>query len=147
METVDPQGKKIQLRNWSLADSDELSHWLHPGHRWQELDAPYYKSTTAEDIPGIIARIRARIETGNVSVPRQNLVIAEAAHNRMIGKSRATGSARRRTGSPLASSFMTLRCGGGATVWKHLDYGQAISLTLFQRLCVLTYKHGQAIPA
>lgn len=79
-------GKRIQLRDWTLNDLDEFAHWLQPGHRWQELDAPYYKKSQAEDIPEIIARIKTRIESGNFSVPRQNFVIAHPDHNRLIGQ-------------------------------------------------------------
>ena len=79
-------GKRIRLRDWVLADLDEFAYWLQPGHRWQELDAPYYKSTPANDIPGTIARIRTRIETGNLAVPRQNLIIAHAENDRLIGQ-------------------------------------------------------------
>jgi putative hydrolase of HD superfamily len=74
------------LRDWRLDDLEAFAHWLQPGHRWQELDAPYYRSTAAEDIPAVIARIRARIESGNFSTPRQNLVITQPEHNRLIGQ-------------------------------------------------------------
>lgn len=86
VEKIALLGKRLQLRDWTLDDLDEFAYWLQPGHRWQELDGPYYKGATAEEIPAIIARIRARIETGNFSVPRQNLIIAHAEHNRLIGQ-------------------------------------------------------------
>src|SRR5262249_39788910 len=35
-------GRKIVLRDWQLADLDSYAGWIAPGHRWQELDAPYY---------------------------------------------------------------------------------------------------------
>jgi RimJ/RimL family protein N-acetyltransferase len=79
-------GKRIHLRDWTLDDLETFAYWLQPGHRWQELDAPYYKSAAAESIPSFVERIRTRIETGNISTPRQNLIIAEPVHNRLIGQ-------------------------------------------------------------
>lgn len=80
------EGKRVRLRDWTLADVEAYAYWLQPGHRWQELDGPYYKGTLAEDIPGMVERIRARIETGNFSTPRQNLIIAEAEKDKLIGQ-------------------------------------------------------------
>lgn len=78
--------KRIQLRDWTLDDLPEYAHWLQPGQQWQTLDGPYYQNATADDIPGIIARIRTRIETGNFAAPRQNLIIARTADSRLIGQ-------------------------------------------------------------
>jgi putative hydrolase of HD superfamily len=86
MERIRLAGSKIHLRDWMLDDLDEFAGWLQPGHRWQELDAPYFKSTPPNDIPALIARIKTRIETGNLSTPRQNLVIADREQNRFIGQ-------------------------------------------------------------
>jgi RimJ/RimL family protein N-acetyltransferase len=85
MEPLSLTGKKIHLRDWLLADLDDYPYWLQPGHRWQELDGPYYAKTAPEDIPGVVERIRTRIESGTISTPRQNLIIAEREHNRLIG--------------------------------------------------------------
>jgi putative hydrolase of HD superfamily len=86
VEKIELHGSQVNLRDWQLTDLKTLAHWLQPGHRWQELDAPYYKSATSNGITDYIARIRARIETGNLSTPRQNLLIAERTHDRMIGQ-------------------------------------------------------------
>jgi putative hydrolase of HD superfamily len=86
VEQIILSGKQILLRDWLLADLDQFAYWLQPGHHWKEFDAPYYKVTTADDIPALIDRIRTRIETGNISIPRQNLIIAEQQQNRLIGQ-------------------------------------------------------------
>jgi RimJ/RimL family protein N-acetyltransferase len=86
VENMVLSGKRVRLRDWMLSDLEEFSYWLQPGHRWQELDAPYYKKTTSEAVIDTITRIRARIETGNVSTPRQNLIIAEPNYNGLIGQ-------------------------------------------------------------
>lgn len=77
------QGKKITLRDWTLADLDPYAHWLAPGHHWQRLDGPYYPGPTPDEIPSLIEKTRARINAGNWSTPRTRLVIARA--DRLIG--------------------------------------------------------------
>lgn len=87
MEKIELTGKQVHLRDWLLTDLEAYSHWLQPGHRWQELDGPYYKTdTTPESIRSLIERIRTRIENGNLSTPRQNLIIADPIHNDLIGQ-------------------------------------------------------------
>jgi putative hydrolase of HD superfamily len=86
MEKVFLSGKKVHLRDWIVADLDAYAYWLQPGHRWQELDGPYYAKTDLGEIPNVMARIRARIEADNFAVPRQNLIIAEPDSNRLIGQ-------------------------------------------------------------
>ncbi len=86
METLQLEGQRVRLRDWTVADLDAYGHWLQPGHRWQELDGPYYKNPGADEIPDILERLRTRITTGNIAVPRQNLVIAEAQQNTLIGR-------------------------------------------------------------
>lgn len=86
MELIELQGKRVRLRDWTLDDLEPYAHWLQPGHRWQELDGPYYAKTTAEEIPSIVERIRGRIESGKLASPRLNLIIAEPKQNRLIGQ-------------------------------------------------------------
>jgi putative hydrolase of HD superfamily len=86
MTPVKIEANSIILRDWALADLESYAHWLQPGHRWQALDGPYYKRPDVSEIPELIARIQARIETGNFAQPRQNLVIAETEHSRLIGQ-------------------------------------------------------------
>lgn len=77
------EGKQIVLRDWMLDDLDAYAHWLAPGHEWQRLDAPYYQSTSADEIPQIIENSRARIAAAEWQTPRARLVIAQA--DRLIG--------------------------------------------------------------
>ncbi len=76
---------KIVLRDWMFDDLEVYAYWLQPQHNWQQLDGPYFKKTSVDEIPELIVRVRARIETANFANPRHNLVIADAQHNRMIG--------------------------------------------------------------
>ena len=80
------QGKHVHLRDWLIDDLDDYARWLAPGNRWQALDAPYYRHTTADEIPDLIAKTRTRISDGNFPDPRMRLIIAEPHSNRMIGQ-------------------------------------------------------------
>ncbi len=84
MESI--QGKRVRLRDWALDDLDSFAEWLQPGQRWQELDGPYFGHSTAEEIPGVVARVRARILEAAFPNPRERMIIAEREHNRMIGQ-------------------------------------------------------------
>lgn len=86
MERIVLEGKRVRLRDWTLEDLDEFAFWLQPGQHWQTLDGPYYKRTSADEIPALIERIRTRISEGKISHPRQSLIIAELQHNRLIGQ-------------------------------------------------------------
>lgn len=86
VSSVRVEANGIALRDWIADDLESYAHWLQPGHRWQALDGPYYKRPAVSEIPDLIARIQARIETSNFAQPRQNLVIADKQHNRMIGQ-------------------------------------------------------------
>jgi hypothetical protein len=41
-ETIRIEGARIVLRDATWDDLGPLAHWLQPGHRWHELDGPYY---------------------------------------------------------------------------------------------------------
>lgn len=87
MDKIVLSGKQVHLRDWILTDLEVFSYWLQPGHRWQELDGPYYKTDhTPESILNLVERIKTRIETNNLSTPRQNLIIADPLDNRLIGQ-------------------------------------------------------------
>ncbi|MBL8164144.1 MAG: GNAT family N-acetyltransferase [Anaerolineae bacterium] len=86
MTQIKIDGAGITVRDWILDDLEVYRRWLQPGQRWQELDGPYFKKPTPDEIPPIIERIRSRIEAGSFSDPRHNLIIAEAHHNRLIGQ-------------------------------------------------------------
>jgi putative hydrolase of HD superfamily len=86
MEHIQLEANGVRLRDWSIADLEPYEHWLQPGHRWQELDGPYYKKVTTEEIPGILERVRTRLETRSLADPRNNFIIAESRYNSMIGQ-------------------------------------------------------------
>lgn len=86
MESIILSGERVHLRDWILTDLEAFAHWQQPGHPWQELDGPYYPGPKADDISGIVERIKTRIESGNFSTPRQNLIIALRESNQLIGQ-------------------------------------------------------------
>lgn len=78
-------GLQIILRDWRVDDLETHAYWLMPGHRWQELDAPYFPGPTEDEIPDIIARHRMHIEEKHVSNPRASLAIAHAETDALLG--------------------------------------------------------------
>jgi len=46
MQRVVIDGERVRLRDWALHDLEAFAHWLHPGHRWRDLDGPYYAKPT-----------------------------------------------------------------------------------------------------
>lgn len=75
---------KVRLREWKLEDVEATRHWEKPGHRWQELDGPYYHG--AEDTSEAEAdRIAARVLAADEPDPRMNLVIADPGTDRLLG--------------------------------------------------------------
>ncbi|MFN8528655.1 MAG: GNAT family protein [Anaerolineae bacterium] len=86
MNTILLEGRRVNLRDWQLDDLDSYAHWLQPGHRWQELDGPYYGHPSAEEIPGILDNIRTRILDGHFTDPRARCIVADAADNHLIGQ-------------------------------------------------------------
>jgi RimJ/RimL family protein N-acetyltransferase len=83
MAAIHIPGKRVALRDWRDDDLPALAEWLRPGHRWQELDGPYYPKPTEDEIPAIIARYRERIATP--PDPRTTLAIADAATDALVG--------------------------------------------------------------
>lgn len=90
-------GKKVVLRDWQLADLDSYAFWQLPGHRWQELDGPYFEQPTPDESKATLGRLRNRIEMNEWDEPRPALVIARRQYDRLLGRvswywqSRATG--------------------------------------------------------
>ena len=75
----------IVLRDWQLDDIDRWRHWMQPGHRWKELDGPYYPGLTSEEIAQRAITLRAAIAAQSWTEPRQRLIIAETATNHLLG--------------------------------------------------------------
>lgn len=85
MIPISLHGTTILLRDWRVADLDAHAHWLQPGHRWKDLDAPYYPGPALGEIPAIIARQRINIEQGDLPRPRTSLVIADRQTHALLG--------------------------------------------------------------
>jgi RimJ/RimL family protein N-acetyltransferase len=85
MTPVFIEGNRANLRDWSLDDLDAYADWMRPGHRWQELDGPYYKHKTEAEIPGHVDTVRERIIAGDIPEIRTHLIIAEPGSNRLLG--------------------------------------------------------------
>jgi RimJ/RimL family protein N-acetyltransferase len=79
------KGATISLRDWRVSDLERQAYWMRPEHAWQELDGPYYPGPTLDEIPEITARMRAKLEAGDLPTPRTSLAIAKAAHDTLIG--------------------------------------------------------------
>ncbi len=80
------RSKRVLLRDWQLDDLPVLDQWLQPGHRWQELDGPYYPLLTPEQIPAHLAKTRQQIETDGWPTPRQRLVICDPETEQLRGQ-------------------------------------------------------------
>lgn len=86
MTPISLDGQRVRVRDWLLEDLESFAHWMRPGQRWQELDGPYYPHAKEDEIPGIVGRITTRVVQGDFPDPRQNLIIASASDNRLIGQ-------------------------------------------------------------
>ena len=78
-------GRQITLRDWQTDDLDRFTFWQRPGHRWQELDGPYYPRATVEEVATNAERLRASIATASWPVPRTRLVIADRLTDELRG--------------------------------------------------------------
>lgn len=78
------EGSKVRLRDWRLEDADATRFWERPGHRWQELDGPYYRGGQ-DDSEAEAGRVVARVLAANEPDPRMNLVIADPATDELRG--------------------------------------------------------------
>ena len=85
-EAVRLVGNKIVLRDWHLVDLRHYAHWLEPGHRWKELDGPYYPLPDALKRAERIEEKRELLRTGDWPEPRRELVIAAAGSDEFLGR-------------------------------------------------------------
>lgn len=87
MRTVPPIGDGlVTLRDWRADDVDQLEQWLRPGHRWQDLDAPYFPQPTDGDRSVLVEQMRERARQVDLPTPRRGLVVASAADQRFLGE-------------------------------------------------------------
>lgn len=75
-------GRSVVLRDWEIADLDQLRHWLQPWHAWHRLDGPYY---APPDPDAVVERLRTKIEGAALPFPREGLAIAAGATDSLLG--------------------------------------------------------------
>ncbi len=79
------RGQQVVLRAWQHQDLEPWSSWLEPGHRWKELDGPYYPLPSAAERATMIDQKRAEIEGGSSIFPPRGLVIADHHTDALLG--------------------------------------------------------------
>lgn len=84
-EVIELPGRTLVLRDWQPDDLDRFTFWQQPGHRWQELDGPYYPHATSAEVAINVERLRASIATTSWPVPRTRLVIADRRTGELRG--------------------------------------------------------------
>ena len=85
-QTIALKGRKIVLRDWLEEDLSPYEYWLQPGHRWHDLDGPYYPLPDAEQRAKRVDEKRAGIRSGQWPWPRTELVIADGRSNVFLGR-------------------------------------------------------------
>lgn len=108
------EGKKIRLRDWRLEDVETYKAWQRPGHQWQMLDGPYYRSDRDQSEEAAL-ELKNWIEKAEFPNPRSRLVIADLETNKLIG-----------TVSSYWESKETLWLCAGLTVYDPSHWGKGI---------------------
>ncbi len=84
---VPPFGdEQVTLRDWRDEDVGNLAMWLRPGHRWQDLDAPYFPQPSDAERDAVIDKMRERVHQVELPTPRRGLVVAATADQRFLGE-------------------------------------------------------------
>lgn len=80
-------GQQIALRDFLLKDVDAFIAWQQPGHRWQYLDAPYYKSDD-RDLDAFKGKLTKRFSAPDYVPPnpRERVTIADKDTDALIGQ-------------------------------------------------------------
>jgi len=78
-------GQKITLRSWEPRDVDAWASWMEPGHRWKELDAPYFPLPSQDERAAMLEQKRRQVENGPSLCPPNSLVIADGHTNAFLG--------------------------------------------------------------
>ena len=79
-------GRRTRLRDMTLEDLPRWEHWMMPGHRWHELDGPYYPKPSIDDVVNMVASAREKIEAADWPEPRRRLIVADAESDRLGGQ-------------------------------------------------------------
>ena len=107
-------GQKIKLRGWHLEDLEVFKHWQKPGHQWQELDGPYYRSDKDQS-EELTEALRHKIVQNDFASPPMRLVIADISNNQLIG-----------TVSSYWESVETYWLCIGITIFEPKNWGQGV---------------------
>ena len=59
---------------------------MQPGHKWQELDGPYYPKATADEVLKKIDALHILIEGGSWPTPCFDLPVVDRESDRLIGR-------------------------------------------------------------
>ncbi|MBB6461225.1 GNAT family N-acetyltransferase [Flammeovirga kamogawensis] len=74
----------IKLRTLTLNDLDEYKLWLLPHHTYQNLNAPYYKKKSVDEIESFIQQLKTDFKTDINPLPQKRIITNEA--NKLIGE-------------------------------------------------------------
>ncbi|MEM6930597.1 MAG: GNAT family protein, partial [Myxococcota bacterium] len=72
------RGPRVLLRRWRASDADSVRHWYRPGHRWHDLNGPYFADPTEEEADQMAGRIGRVAADGGPKGPLRLLPIARA---------------------------------------------------------------------
>lgn|GEM_PF-4216450 len=100
-----------------LDDLDDYLRLIHPDRAFHQLNGPYFKKQTLEELQLYVLKIKDRLKQGDVN-PRRKMIV-EAATNKILGDV----ILRKPIGWKSVLSFMMRPIGEKALVNKHFDYG------------------------
>lgn len=79
-------GQRVHLRDITFADLDAWQPWLASGHRWQQLDAPYYHAQESDDDrQKHIEVARRKLRENAFPQPRYRLTVARRSDDAFLG--------------------------------------------------------------
>ena len=81
-------GPTLLLRDMALRDLESWRHWMQPGHKWRELDGPYYRQdTTSASIDEAVEKHRARLSSGKARPDvRERAVVVRRSDDALLGQ-------------------------------------------------------------
>ncbi len=82
-------GLRLCLRDLIPTDLYAHQYWMQPGHRWQELDGPYYPTPpppTDEELEIEKNKLEKQIRENSFPEPRRFLVIADGNSDEYLGR-------------------------------------------------------------
>ncbi len=118
------EGQQIILRDWISDDVEPYGYWRKPGHKWLDLNGPYYQKMTEEEIPKSMAKLQGFIDREEWDTPRRKLVIAEKQTNKILG-----------TVSWYWVGQETNWLDAGIVIWDSAYWGRGIGFEAFGLWC------------